>query len=154
MSLFSHSAKNFWIFLKKILCRVPRQSLPSALPMALSKDPENCNFFYIPLQQTSIYIYINYHIYIANMHYISQAHAYLINPSQMHQSSTSQVYYYKFNITKFNVPTAATETTGVAPWTAVKDRTAAKGWRDQPPVTLSLNACCKNSSTLTINSKS
>ena len=33
----------------------------------------------------------------------------------MHQSSTSQVYYYKFNITKFNIPTAATETAGVAP---------------------------------------
>jgi len=61
------------------------------------------------------------------MHYISQAHAYLINPSQVHQSSTSQVYYYKFNITKFNIPTAAMETIGVAPWTAVKDRTAAKG---------------------------
>ena len=60
------------------------------------------------------------------MYYISQAHAYLINPSQMHQSSTSQVYYYKFNITKFNIPTAATETAGVAPRTAVKDRTAAK----------------------------
>ena len=45
----------------------------------------------------------------------------------MHQSSTSQVYYYKFDITKFNISTAATETAGVAPWTAVKDRTAAKG---------------------------
>ena len=45
----------------------------------------------------------------------------------MHQSSTSQVYYYKFNITKFNILTAATETAGVAPRTAVKDRTAAKG---------------------------
>ena len=44
----------------------------------------------------------------------------------MHQSSTSQVYYYKFNITKFNIPTAAMKTAGVAPWTAVKDRTAAK----------------------------
>ena len=82
------------------------------------------------------------------MHYISQAHAYLINPSkihhkctkvqhhkfiirssisQMHQNSTSQVYYYKFNITKFNIPTAATETAGVAPRIAVKDRTTAKG---------------------------
>ena len=36
-----HSAKNFWIFLEK--------TLPSALSMALGKDPENCNFFYIPL---------------------------------------------------------------------------------------------------------
>ena len=98
------------------------------MPMALGKDPENCKkklhsivtdniYIYI-----YIYIYINHHIYITNMHYISQAHAYLINPSQMHQSSTSQVYYYKFNIS-----TAVTETASVAPWTAVKDQTAAKG---------------------------
>ena len=45
----------------------------------------------------------------------------------MHQSLTSQVYYYKFNTTKFNITTAATETADVAPRTAVKDRTAAKG---------------------------
>ena len=117
--------RNFIFFFEK--------SLPSALPMALGKDPENCNFFYIPLSQTIyIYIYIHQssHLYHQHALYITSTHIFnksIENPSQMHQSSTSQVYYYKFNITKFNIPTAATETAGVAPRTAVKDRTAAKG---------------------------
>ena len=143
MSLFRHSAKNFWIFLKKILCRVPRRgtrqrnfifffekSLPSALPMTLGKDPENCNFFTFHCNRQYIYIHQSSHLYHQHALYITSTRIFnksIENPSQMHQSSTSQVYYYKFDITKFNISTAATETAGVAPWTAVKDRTAAKG---------------------------
>jgi hypothetical protein len=65
------------------------------------------------------------------MHYISQAHAYLINPSKIHRKCT-KVQHHKFIITSSTSqsstsPTAATETAGVAPRTTVKERTAAKG---------------------------
>ena len=122
MPLFRHSTKNFWIFLKKILYRVPRRGTRQRnfilffwkiFAECLAHDTRQRSrelqkkFFLHSIVTDNIYIYI---YNITNMHYISQAHAYLINPSQMHQSSTSQVYYYKFNI-----PTAATETAGVAP---------------------------------------
>ena len=99
--MFRHSAKNFWIFLKKILCRVPRRgtrqrifffekTLPSALPMALGKDPENCNFFYIPLQQT-IYIYIHQSSHLYHQHAL-----YITSTRIFNKSITNSP---KFNIT-------------------------------------------------------
>ena len=66
--------------------------------MALGKDSENCNFFLHSIVTDNIYIYINHHIYITNMHYISQAHAYLINPSKNHHKCT-KVQHHKFIIT-------------------------------------------------------
>ena len=119
------------IFFLKKLCRVP-------CPLHSAKTPRIAIFLH-SIVTDNIYIsptciiyhqHALYHIYITNMHYITSTRIFnksIENPSQMHQSLTSQVYYYKFNITKFNIPTAATETAGVAPRTAVKDRTTAKG---------------------------
>ena len=156
MALFRHSAKNFWIFFKKILCRVPRLGTRQRnyiyfflknlcrvpCPWHSAKTPRIAIFFTFHCNKQYIYIYTHTHqsshLYHQHALYITSTRIFnksIENPSQMHQSSTSQVYYYKFDITKFNISTAATETAGVAPWTAVKDRTAAKGWRDQPPVT-------------------
>ena len=111
MSLFRHSAKNFWIILKKILCRVPRHDTRQRnyifflknlcrvpCPWHSAKTPRIAIFFTFHCNRQYIYIYINHHIYITNMHYISQAHAYLINPSKIHHKCT-KVQHHKFIIT-------------------------------------------------------
>ena len=67
-----------------------------------------------------MYTHQSSHLYHQHVLYITSTrifNKFIENPSQMHQSSTSQVYYYKFNITKFNIPTATMETAGVAPRT-------------------------------------
>ena len=78
---------------KKKLCRVP-------CPWHSAKTPRIAIFFtfHCNRQYIYIYIYINHHIYITNMHYISQAHAYLINSSKIHHKST-KVQHHKFIIT-------------------------------------------------------
>ena len=61
-------------------------------------------FFLHSIVTDNIYIYIHQssHIYHQHALYITSTRIFnksIENPSQMHQSSTSQVYYYKFNIT-------------------------------------------------------
>ena len=144
MSLFRHSAKNFWIFLKKYFAECHGEALgkefffwknfAECLTHGTRQRPRELQKKKLhSIVTDNIYIHQSSHLYHQHALYITSTRIFnksIENPSQMHQSSTSQVYYYKFNITKFNIPTAAMETAGVAPWTAVKDRTVAKGWRD------------------------
>ena len=107
MSLFRHSAKNFWIFLKKLLCRVPQRGTRQRnfifflkifcrvpCPWHSARTPRIAKNFLHSIVTDNIYIYINHHIYITNMHYISQAHAYLINPSKIHHKCTKVQHPY------------------------------------------------------------
>ena len=83
MSLFRHSAKNFWIFFKKILCRVPRRGTRQRIFFLKKLCRVPCPWH---SAKTS------------RMHYISQAHAYLINPLKIHHKCT-KVQHHKFIIT-------------------------------------------------------
>ena len=69
ISLFRHSAKNFWIFLKKILCRVPRRGTRQRnfflkklcrvpCPWHSTKTPRIANLFTFHCNRQYIYIYI------------------------------------------------------------------------------------------------